>query len=174
MNKNYPKVLIFILASLTLSYSFFYYYNQSSFNCASPFTYEGNRVYVDKDSIRVVDGDTIKIDELTIRFLGVDAPEMGQQPYGEQARKLVADTIEAGEVVFFLNTQEYDRYQRLLTYVFVDDQSLSLVLIKNKLAYETVTKYGVGDYPEIANEIKETFEEQSLPDFINPDEWRDQ
>lgn len=42
-------------------------------------------------SLQVLDGDTLKAVcaevRVTLRLLGVDAPEMGQAPYGEQARE---------------------------------------------------------------------------------------
>jgi endonuclease YncB( thermonuclease family) len=176
-SKSFFLILIFILI-LSLSYincklfktigelpvlTYEYFFDQDKTD---------DKIYINSDNIRVVDGDTIKVNEQKIRFLGVDTPEMRQEPYGEIAKQFTLNAIRSAGEIYYLNTKKYDQYARLLTYIFVDEECLSLLLIKNKLGYETISKYGEGNYPDIAAQIKDAFYSQQLPPFENPATWR--
>lgn len=82
--------------------------------------------------VRVVDGDTIVVDEPVhgtdvVRFIGVDAPEIshptyGEQPHGRQAEEFTASRLAVGsEVALEFDVEKTDRYGRLLAYVWLLD-----------------------------------------------------
>lgn len=117
---------------------------------------------------RIVDGDTIEIKwnnktEL-IRLLLIDTPETRHpnkpvQPYGpeanEFAKKMLADKIVQVE----LGTELRDKYDRLLAYVFVDDNMYNEAVILEGLArvayvYPPNDKY-VGELKEAESIAKE-------------------
>lgn len=84
---------------------------------------------------RVVDGDTIEIDEPVdgidvVRLIGVDAPETshpvyGYQPHGSQAAEFTASWLDPGtEVALEFDVEKTDRYGRLLAYVWLLDSGI--------------------------------------------------
>lgn len=83
--------------------------------------------------VRVVDGDTIVIDEPVngidvVRLIGVDAPETshptyGEQPHGREAEEFTASRLDVGsEVALEFDVEKTDRYGRLLAYVWLLDE----------------------------------------------------
>lgn len=78
---------------------------------------------------RVIDGDTISIesgdDNVTVRFIGVDAPEKDECYYKESSTEM--KTMVDGKRVLVVTdpTQDkYDMYKRLLAYVYLEDGTL--------------------------------------------------
>ena len=79
--------------------------------------------------VRVVDGDTIVVDipgigEKTVRYIGIDTPETkhprkGVEPYGPEASNANRKLLEGKKVILKLDVQKFDRYGRLLAYVYV-------------------------------------------------------
>lgn len=137
----------------------------------------GTRITVDISQVEYVDGDTIRYQEHSIRFLGCDTPEKScgffdgdQEPYATRAENFTRNQIEDAEEVELEILAERDRYGRLLGHIFVDDTSLSLLLVQERLAYETISRYGDNGYPEIAEAILEA----TGYEFYNPHEWREQ
>ncbi|MDO5091548.1 MAG: thermonuclease family protein [Cardiobacteriaceae bacterium] len=67
------------------------------------------------DNAKVLDGDTIQAtcagQRLTLRLVGIDAPEMGQAPYGEEARAALARRLPPH---FHADIHGNDRYGRSL------------------------------------------------------------
>ena len=101
--------------------------------------------------IRTIDGDTavfeIDNEEVTCRFLAIDAPEYGEEYYGE-AREYVKDTLEKGKTIVLESepkSDEYDKYDRKLVWVFVDDELLQGKLLEEGLVKIAYT-YGNYDY----------------------------
>ncbi len=91
--------------------------------------------------ISVGDGDTLRIEDggkkLTIRVACIDAPEMAQSPYGQQARAALQQMLPIGSTVT-LKTQTKDRYGRTVAEVFTADgrnAGLTLVQQGNAFAY---------------------------------------
>jgi micrococcal nuclease len=88
---------------------------------------------------RVVDGDTIIIDmdgaEERVRLIGVDTPESVHPdesrnvPYGEIASKFTKERLEGRKVEIELDTQERDRYGRILAYVYIDGEMFNKALL---------------------------------------------
>jgi micrococcal nuclease len=80
--------------------------------------------------IRVVDGDTIKVDidgrEETVRLIGIDAPESVHPDAGmntvegDISASALKDILENGQTVWLTDdVTDRDRYGRLLRYLFV-------------------------------------------------------
>ena len=108
--------------------------------------------------IRVIDGDTLKINyqdkEQSIRLIGIDTPESkankkankdamrsGQDiatitAMGKQATAFVKKLVKAGDTVTLeFDVQKYDKYNRLLGYVYLPDgRMLNEEIIKNGYA----------------------------------------
>lgn len=73
--------------------------------------------------IKIHDGDTLSIIiDNTIyraRLIGIDAPEMGQKPWGERAKRALSNMLGKGESIFIeTDIEMFDRYNRLLIYLF--------------------------------------------------------
>ncbi len=98
--------------------------------------------------IRVIDGDTIVANiggKLTrVRLIGIDSPEVvdprkSVQCFGEEARN-EAEMLLAGKNIFLEKDPsqgDYDKYGRLLAYVFTaDGDNFNELMIENGYAYE--------------------------------------
>lgn len=89
--------------------------------------------------VRVVDGDTIVIDyngeEEKVRFIGVDTPESVHRdaskntPYGKIASDYTKKQLLHKTVQLEFDTQERDKYGRLLAYVYLDGQMFNKTLL---------------------------------------------
>lgn len=69
---------------------------------------------------------------LTIRLIGIDAPEKAQ-PYGDDSRRLLRDTID-GQTLTILPVKR-DPYGRLVARVFVADKDVALEQVRAGLAW---------------------------------------
>jgi len=118
-----------------------------------------NSIYA-KEKVKLsdcVDGDTIKIllsDDkkvYTVRMLAVDTPEsvhptVGVEYYGKEASNYTCDLVTNAkkiEIEYDNNSDKKDKYDRLLVWVFVDNELLQKKLIEN--GYAEVA-YLYGDY----------------------------
>lgn len=102
-----------------------------------------------------VDGDTAKFiykkEEITARFLAIDTPETshptkGVQLYGKEASEYTCNKLkEANKITleFDEESDEKDKYDRYLVWVFIDGKLLQKELISNGLAS---VAYLYGDY----------------------------
>ena len=99
---------------------------------------------------KCVDGDTFKVilneEEYTVRMLAVDTPETvhptkGVEYYGKEASNYTCDKLTNAkkiELEYDANSDKNDKYDRLLAWVFVDDELLQELLVENgyaKVAY---------------------------------------
>lgn len=107
--------------------------------------------------VKKVDGDTIRVKfngkEYVVRYLNIDTPETVKQnhpveTYGPEASQLNENLLKNAKTValeFDVN-QKFDKYNRLLAYVWADDILVQEELLKNGLAeikyvYEPDTRY---------------------------------
>ena len=99
-----------------------------------------------KDTVKLkscIDGDTAKFilnkKEITVRFLAVDAPEIGknEEPYGKEASTYTCNKLKNAkkiELEYDNKSDKKDKYDRYLAWVFYDDRLLQEDLVKNGLA----------------------------------------
>ena len=100
-------------------------------------------IYTDVKSqdIKIVDGDTIKINGEKIRFSGIDTPELKQTCLkegvknfcGKEAKQILIDKIADNKVTCVREGK--DRYKRTLAECFVNDESLSSYLVRSGYAF---------------------------------------
>ncbi len=83
--------------------------------------------------IDVIDGDTIRVDREggaseRVRYIGIDTPEIAHQPgetdepWGRQATEANEDLVGDRLVLLERDVSDTDRYDRLLRYVWVEDE----------------------------------------------------
>lgn len=114
-----------------------------------------NEIIVEKEEtklIKCIDGDTAKFlynnEEIKVRFLAVNTPEIGEnaEPYGEEASKYTCDRLSSAKKIELELDQEsdkYDKYNRLLAWIFIDGELLQLDLVSKGYAE---VKYIYGNY----------------------------
>lgn len=136
-------------------------------------------IMMDKSAIRPDDGDTFFYKDLTIRILGIDAPEITHKEHGIYEDQACGREAAAMTIALLRNASiieyipfENDRYGRLLAHVFVDKELLSVHLIRAGLAYETVSYYGDNGFPELAGRILKAARQSPKPAFGRPSTWR--
>jgi endonuclease YncB( thermonuclease family) len=129
--------------------------------------------------LEIRDGDTVVYMGSTMRFLGVDTPELRNpelgfwydQAYGREAKEFTRRQIrEARRVTFVQNGR--DRYGRLLVHLLVDGYPLSVRIVEAGLGYETVSVYGDNGFPEIAEMILDASKRHDSLPFEKPYMWR--
>lgn len=78
---------------------------------------------------RVVDGDTLELnDGRTVRLIGINTPERGQ-PYYDEAREFLRSMVENQNIELEFDVEETDQYRRTLAYVWVDDTLINEAII---------------------------------------------
>jgi micrococcal nuclease len=74
---------------------------------------------------RIVDGDTIVlVGGQKVRYIGINAPELAHddhnaEPYGEASKQFNSLQVKEKKVRLEFDTERFDRYKRLLAYVFL-------------------------------------------------------
>ena len=93
--------------------------------------------------INCIDGDTARFNEdgntYTYRFLGINAPEVGDNPeeYGESARDFTCEKLKNADNIYISyekTSSHTDKYDRHLVWVYVDDDLLQALILKEGLA----------------------------------------
>ena len=78
---------------------------------------------------RVIDGDTIVVDNDThVRLLGINTPEKGEKYYNEAKEFLEMVSLNK-TVELKYGSERYDRYGRVLAYIFIDDANVNKELV---------------------------------------------
>lgn len=118
--------------------------------------------------IRVVDGDTIKINyngkEESVRLIGIDTPESvhpdsSKNVYeGLIASEFTKERLEVKEITLEFDVQERDHYGRFLAYVWVGGEMFNKVLLREGYAqvatYPPNVKY-VDEFTAIQRQARE-------------------
>lgn len=116
--------------------------------------------YDNEDRVEVklvdcIDGDTARFivngKEEKVRFLGIDTPESTNymEKYGIDASNYTCSMLKNAKNIYLeydINSDRYDKYNRLLGYIFVDNNNLSELLLSRGYAE---VKYIYGDYKYI-------------------------
>jgi endonuclease YncB( thermonuclease family) len=123
----------------------------------------GVRVAVPVEAISIDDGDSVFIawasgDEEVVRILGIDSPEVRHeehdipfdQAFGREASAFARGVFSLAEKVELLRASTLDPYGRTLGYVFVNGKNYSLLILKARLATETVSVFGDNGFPQEA------------------------
>ncbi len=145
----------------------------------------GRRVELDPRQVSVDDGDTVFVrwgqgDEETVRILGIDTPETRHpehglpmaQPFGPEARAFAQGAFATATRVELLRSATLDPYGRTLGYLFLNGQNYSLLVLRARLAEESVTRYGDNGLPQEADEVRKAAAEQGPLPFESPDTFR--
>jgi len=83
---------------------------------------------------KIIDGDTVVVEGgYHVRLLGIDADESGFLCYGE-AKTRLEELVLNKEVKLEKDQTDVDQYDRCLRYIFLDDENISLQLVKEGLA----------------------------------------
>ena len=117
------KINLFLVISICLIFFFLTYYDVKSYE------------------IKIIDGDTIHLNNEKIRFTGIDTPELKQTCSnnneiiycGIQARQLLINKIGKNKVKCVREGK--DQYKRTLAECFVNDLSLSKFLVREGYAF---------------------------------------
>lgn len=100
--------------------------------------------YVEAKVVKVVDGDTIKVDiagrVYSVRYIGIDCPETnhpvkGLEAFGPEATARNAELVAGKTVRLETDVSETDRYDRLLRYVWVGDTMVNETLVREGYAH---------------------------------------
>ena len=129
------KIKLFLVISICLIFFFLTYNDVKSYE------------------IKIIDGDTIHLNDEKIRFTGIDTPELKQTCNknneiiycGIEARQLLIDKIGKDKVICVREGK--DRYKRTLAECFVNDLSLSRYLVREgyAFAYRKYSKKFIND-----------------------------
>ncbi|MBD2303722.1 thermonuclease family protein [Nostoc sp. FACHB-190] len=84
--------------------------------------------------VSVGDGDTLRVrnqqgQPVTIRLACVDAPELKQNPWGQQSKARLQQLLPVNQSVQ-VRSIERDRYKRLVAEIFVNNRSVNLTMVQ--------------------------------------------
>jgi endonuclease YncB( thermonuclease family) len=82
---------------------------------------------------KVIDGDTVIINGESVRLLGMDTDERGEECYNE-AKERLEELVLDKEVNLESGVKDKDHYKRLLRWIFVNDENINLLLVEEGLA----------------------------------------
>jgi len=91
--------------------------------------------------VEVHDGDTISVvinrKKEKVRLIGIDAPELGQRPWGEKAKKYLESllSLSGWKVTLEFDVEQRDKYGRILAYLRTSNgDMINLLMLKNGYA----------------------------------------
>jgi endonuclease YncB( thermonuclease family) len=145
----------------------------------------GVRVTLQAALLHVDDGDTVVIrwsdkDEEIVRILGIDAPETRHlehnlpyaQPFGEDARAFARGAFAAAHRIEVLRAATVDPFDRTLAYLFIDGRNYSTMIVRARLAVESITQFGDNGFPKEAAEVMGAAKVQGPLPFEPPHVFR--
>jgi len=125
--KNKTGLLAILLGLLAILSALSAFLGIDFYN-GQPYSSETQKVKVQE----IIDGDTIKVEDIdtkeafTVRYLGIDTPELDGPAYetcfSEQAKKENEELISGKELLLEFDTDKYDQFARTLAYVYTVDQ----------------------------------------------------
>lgn len=108
--------------------------------------YDENTNKIEVELVEAVDGDTAKFKmngkQITVRFLGINTketvhPEIGEEEWGKEASDFTKEKLKNATKIkleFDSLADEKDKYDRYLAWIWIDDELLQNLLVKNGLA----------------------------------------
>ena len=133
---------------------------------------------------KVIDGDTISINNIKIRFSGIDAPESyykGKSQIcnsveieekifcGILSKNALQDKIKNQIIVCF--PENIDRYKRIIAECYLKKESLSSYMVRNGYAFDYI-KYSNGKFKNDENFAKKNRLGLWRMKFVYPWIWR--
>jgi len=96
--------------------------------------------------LEVIDGDTVVLENgKTLRYIGIDAPEVRRyiggewvydpQPFSLEAKEFNKNLVEGKYIKIEFDVQKKDKYGRLLGYCFIDSIFINAKLLEEGLAF---------------------------------------
>ena len=119
-NKKYILLLFLIIIFFTINY-------KTLDGFVIDFFDESEKVIVQ----RVIDGDTIVANNKSIRLLGINCPEKGEQ-YFQEAKEFLENLILNKEIK--IESTKQDLYDRTLAYIFFKNENANLKIVENGFA----------------------------------------
>ncbi|CDD17803.1 nuclease-like protein [Clostridium sp. CAG:798] len=128
---------------------------------------------IEVELVGTVDGDTAKFkmngEQITVRFLGINTketvdPEIGEEAWGKEASDFTKEKLENAtkiELEFDSSTDEKDKYNRYLAWIWVDDELLQNSLVESGLAENYMLKNNY-KYAGILQESEENAKNNKL------------
>jgi len=126
MGKRYTQEILLLIVTLIILILFNYSFLDESLE---NFLIDYEEGVVD----RVIDGDTIVINDTTIRMLGINTPERGERYY-EEATEFLENLILNQSVQIIHGKEPIDRYGRTLAYISKDNENINLELVEQGYA----------------------------------------
>lgn len=143
------------------------------------------RVAVPVGAIQVGDGDTVVIewgegDVEIVRILGIDTPETQNvahnlpyaQPFGREATAFARGAFAVAERVELLRADTTDGWGRTLGYVFLNGRNYSELVVRARLATESVSHFGDNGFPAEAQAVLEAARAAGPMPFEPPFQYR--
>jgi micrococcal nuclease len=145
----------------------------------------GVRVAVDPARVQVDDGDTVIVrwpsgDAEIVRILGIDTPETRHlehdlpfdQPFGVEARAFGQGAFAAASAIELLRAATVDPFGRTLGYLWINGRNYSVLVVRARLAEESVSRYGDNGLPREAAEVTAAAREAGPLPFEPPGLFR--
>jgi micrococcal nuclease len=153
-------------------------------SCQKPEVPQGNLVKVE----RAISGQTIEVistaDNIAlreqVRLVGIEAPDIKQDPWGKQAQQKLEQLIKGKQVLLESDVEEKDRFDRRLAYLWQDKVLVNELLVKEgyvlAAARSPNTKYQqrLADAQEWARLMGRGLWNSELPLRQTPAEFRQQ
>ena len=89
-------------------------------------------------TLKIIDGDTIKTKQGTIRLLGINTPEK-KQPYYQEAKNFLS-IIQNQTIQIQQDKEDLDKYNRKLRYIYYNNQLINLQILEQGLGTTFMTK----------------------------------
>ena len=122
------RLLVFLLIIILLGFLAYYYPKFTGESISNNQEYEKENCFVN----RVIDGDTLVCSNQTIRLLGINTPEK-KMPYFEEAKDFLKQ-IENKTIEVLRDSEDEDKYNRKLRYIFYGDRLLNIEILQEGLA----------------------------------------
>ncbi|MEZ5582455.1 MAG: thermonuclease family protein [Candidatus Competibacteraceae bacterium] len=94
---------------------------------------------------KVSDGDTVTTScpegKLSVRVYGIDAPEMGQKPWGDESRRRLQELLPNDPIR--LAVQDIDRYNRVVAQLYAGNRDVGLEMVRqgHAVVYEQYNRF---------------------------------